>query len=79
MKILLPKQWLNAAFFYLGCLGLLFQISAQLMIWWQGYDHPGMPWYIWLAPMLLILWGVVPALQLQNELPHKSGEVTLKL
>jgi hypothetical protein len=38
-----------------------------------------MPWYIWLAPVLLILSGLVPALQLQNEQPPKKGEVALKL
>jgi len=79
MKFLLPKKWLNACFFYLGCVGLLVQIAAQLYLWWHDFAYPGMPWYIWLAPVLLILSGLVPALQLQNEQPPKKGEVALKL
>lgn len=79
MKVVLPKKWLNATLFYVGCVGLVLQVAAALTIWWHSYDHPGMPWYIWLAPVMLICWGLLPALQLQNEHPGKNGEVRIKV
>lgn len=63
----LPKRRFNLALVYIGIFGWLFQLSALLYGYWQHQMWFQLPWYGWLGPFLCILWGIVPALQLQKE------------
>ncbi|RVU37183.1 hypothetical protein EOE67_11350 [Rheinheimera riviphila] len=66
-KLVAPKRWLNASLFYLGCFGVVFQLTAQIYCWWVGLGLITEFWWTWPAPFICILWGILPSLQLQTE------------
>ena len=66
-KLKTPTRWLNASLFYLGCFGVVFHITALIYGWWMGLGLLTEFWWTWPAPLLCILWGILPTLQLQAE------------
>ena len=66
----LPKKPVNAVLFYMGSLGLLIQVLVSFYLLTQGRNMEWHWWFHWLAPVLCVLWGFVPALQLQRESRH---------
>ncbi|WP_189479786.1 hypothetical protein [Alishewanella tabrizica] len=66
MKLHLPKRWFNRLLCYAGCFGLVFQVTAAIHAWW--YNIPlDYFWWMLLAPLLCLLSGLSPALQIQKE------------
>ncbi|WP_337840412.1 hypothetical protein [Rheinheimera sp.] len=63
----LPSRWLNKTLFYCGLTGLSFQLIASVVILLQGQSRELHWWFHWAAPLVCLLWGLVPALQLQQE------------
>ena len=66
-KLRVPKRWLNATLFYLGCFGVVFHLTALIYGWWIGLGLITGFWWTWPAPIVCILWGILPPLQLQSE------------
>ena len=66
-----PKRWFNSLLFYTGWLGLCCHLLLMLYCWWQQIPYQMSWWFTAVAPGLSILWGGVPALQLQRELPAR--------
>lgn len=64
-----PQRWFNMLLFYTGWLGLGCHLLLMLYCGWQHLSYPLSWWYTALAPVLSILWGGVPALQICAELP----------
>lgn len=62
-----PRRVLNQAFFIIGVAGVVVQWCAIGYARWQGFDISFHWWFHWLAPLLCVLWGTVPVLQLQPE------------
>lgn len=73
MKFIAPKRWLNATLFYLGCCGVIFQLIAWFCVLWLNFPVHQHEWWTWAAPISCILWGIVPALQLQTERTDSQG------
>ncbi|CAM3857285.1 hypothetical protein [Rheinheimera salexigens] len=67
MKFKMPKRIINIGLVYAGLFGILFQLVAFVFAWWHGISlQPS--WILTLAaPLLCILSGIIPALQLQKE------------
>ncbi len=67
MTLSLPKRLLNRALVLLGLFGIVFQLTAAFYAWWYGIDlQTG--WVVTLiAPLLCVVSGSVPVLQLQKE------------
>ncbi len=63
----LPKKPVNAVLFYMGTLGLLTQVLVSFYLLTQGRTMDWQWWFHWRAPTLGLIWGIVPALQLQKE------------
>jgi hypothetical protein len=70
-----PHRWFNQLLFYVGWLALLVHLGATLWCWWQSLSYPLSWWFTALAPALCVLWGGVPALQLQPEAKPKPTGV----
>lgn len=63
----MPKRWFNRALVYIGLFGIVFQLTAALYALWHGV-HLQSFWFITLlAPLLCVVSGMLPALQLQRE------------
>ncbi|WNO61432.1 hypothetical protein [Rheinheimera sp. MMS21-TC3] len=63
----MPKRLINKALVYIGLFGVLFQISAFVFAWWHDIGMQ-LSWLLTLAgPLLCIVSGITPALQLQKE------------
>ncbi|OBP14719.1 hypothetical protein A5320_13400 [Rheinheimera sp. SA_1] len=78
-KFTAPKRWLNASLFYIGCFGAVFQLTAQLYSWWIGLGLFTEFWWTWPAPVICILWGLVPSLQLQVEPQPQKPQSTFEV
>jgi hypothetical protein len=78
-KLTAPKRWLNATLFYLGCFGVVFHGTAILYGWWVGLGIMTQFWWTWPAPFICILWGILPALQLQSERQHAPRKTTFEV
>lgn len=65
----MPTRLLNRCLVYIGLFGIVFQLTAMLYAWWHGLSIQAF-WLVLLAPLLCIVSGLVPALQLQQE-PNK--------
>jgi len=66
----LPKKPVNAVLFYMGSLGFITQLLVSFYLLTQGRTMDWHWWFHGLAPMLCMVWGFVPALQLQKESSH---------
>lgn len=75
-KLQAPKRWLNASLFYLGCFGVVFHITALIYGLWMGLGLITEFWWTWPAPVVCILWGILPQLQLQTESSTKQTAAT---
>jgi hypothetical protein len=75
-KLKVPKRWLNATLFYLGCFGIVFHCTAIVYGWWVGLGFMSEFWWTWPAPFVCILWGILPPLQLQKERQHTHQKTT---
>ncbi len=63
----MPKRWFNRVLVYIGVFGIVFQLTAALYALWHGV-HLQPLWFITLlAPLLCVISGMLPALQLQRE------------
>ncbi|TXH97273.1 MAG: hypothetical protein E6Q75_05310 [Rheinheimera sp.] len=62
-----PKRWFNALLFYTGWLVLVVHLVLMLYCYARGLTYPMSWWFVALSPVLSVLWGGVPALQLQKE------------
>ena len=63
----MPKRIINRGLVYVGLFGIMFQLCALAFAWWHGIALQA-GWFLTLiAPLLCIVSGVVPALQLQKE------------
>ncbi|MCC5826634.1 hypothetical protein [Alkalimonas sp.] len=62
-----PTRWLNRSLFLIGTAGIALQWLAVGYAWWQGFSVSFHWWFHWLAPLLCVLWGTIPRLQLQPE------------
>jgi hypothetical protein len=71
-KLKAPKRWFNAALFYFGCFGVVFHLTALMYGWWVGLGLITEFWWTWPAPLICILWGIFPPLQLQSE--RRAGQ-----
>lgn len=73
-----PTRWFNSLLFYTGWLGLGCHSLLMLYCWWQQIPYQISWWFTAVAPALSVLWGGVPALQIQRELlaRHKSSFVS---
>ncbi|MDX3772786.1 hypothetical protein QE250_01515 [Chromatiaceae bacterium AAb-1] len=67
----MPKRFLNKLLFLTGGVGLLFQTLACIYALLHGISLDWHWWFSWLAPLICLLWGIVPRLQLQKE-PDKT-------
>jgi len=76
-QLKVPKRWINATLFYLGCFGVVFHLTALVYGWWVGLGLVTDFWWTWPAPVVCMLWGLHPALQLQSERPLKKSAMTL--
>ena len=76
-KLKAPKRWLNATLFYLGCFGVVFHLTALIYGWWVGLGLVTEFWWTWPAPLVCILWGILPPLQLQPERRQGQPNSTL--
>ncbi|MBU2427672.1 MAG: hypothetical protein KKA56_12415 [Gammaproteobacteria bacterium] len=74
-----PKKWLNATLFYLGCFGVVFHLTATIYGLWVGLGVITDYWWTWPAPIVCILWGILPPLQLQAERPSKKRSSTFEV
>ncbi len=70
MALQIPKRKLNAVLFYMGCCGLIFQLTALVFGWFVHQTWLQLPWYGWLGPLICLMWALLPALQLQRETPQ---------
>lgn len=67
----MPKRFLNKLLFIVGATGLLFQLIARIYALVQGINLEWHWWFNWLAPVLCLMWALIPFLQLQKE-PEKK-------
>ncbi|MBU1436366.1 MAG: hypothetical protein KJ930_12570 [Gammaproteobacteria bacterium] len=74
-----PKKWLNATLFYLGCFGVVFHLTATIYGLWVGLGVITDYWWTWPAPIVCILWGILPPLQLQAERPSNKRSSTFEV
>ena len=63
----MPKRFLNRALVYIGVFGIVFQLTAALYALWHGVQLQPLWFVTLLAPLLCVLSGMLPALQLQRE------------
>lgn len=68
-----PRRIVNRALFMIGLAGVVLQWIAIVYAYWQGFTISFHWWFHWLAPLLCVLWGTVPALQLQQEAERGSS------
>ncbi len=69
-----PTRWFNSLLFYTGWLGLGCHSLLMLYCWWQQIPYQISWWFTAVAPAFSVLWGGVPALQIQRELPaHRKS------
>jgi hypothetical protein len=67
MKLRMPKRLINCGLVYAGLFGIMFQLVAFIYAWWHGISLQA-SWLLTLvAPLLCIISGITPALQLQKE------------
>ncbi|MFC4654657.1 MULTISPECIES: hypothetical protein [Rheinheimera] len=69
----LPVRWLNKTLFYCGLTGLSFQLIVSAVLLVQGQSRELHWWFHWAAPLVCMLWGLLPALQLQKEPTNKES------
>ncbi|MGI5308822.1 hypothetical protein [Rheinheimera sp. WS51] len=67
MKFKMPKRFINRLLVFAGLFGIVFQLVAFVFAWYKGMNLQA-SWILTLAgPLLCILSGITPALQLQKE------------
>jgi hypothetical protein len=66
-QLRVPKRPLNKLLFYVGWCGLAMHMVLMAYCGWIQLTYPVNWWFSILAPVLSILWGGVPALQIQSE------------
>ena len=67
MMFCMPTRLVNKGLVYIGIFGILFQLLAFIFAWWHGMGLH-FSWLLTLAgPLLCIVSGITPALQLQKE------------
>lgn len=62
-----PKRWFNRLLCYSGIFGLVFQTTAALHAWWHQVPLHQLWLFLLIAPILCLVSGIHPALQLQKE------------
>lgn len=70
MTVTMPTRWINKTLFIAGGVGVLFQVLATIYALIHQIDLQWHWWFNGLAPILCLLWGLVPKLQLQKEPTH---------
>jgi len=78
-KFKAPKRWFNAALFYFGCFGVVFHLTALIYGWWIGLGLVTEFWWSWPAPLICIIWGIFPPLQLQLEQQPNKKHTTFEV
>lgn len=73
----MPKRFINKILFLVGGVGLLFQTCASIYALIMGIPLNWHWWFSWMAPLICLLWGIVPWLQLQKE-PDNNPRRALK-
>lgn len=63
----LPTRRLNQILFYLGVLGLGVQLVVSVILLLDAQQREWHWWFHLTAPLVCILWGIYPPLQLQKE------------